>query len=434
MNSTEKKAVLEKTDRLGSNKEPLLFLCHRIPFPPNKGDKITTFNLLKFLAKRYQVHLGCFIDDEYDLKYIKELDKYCHSSHCIDISQKRQLVSGVKALLTGTAVSNAHYRSAELQQWVDMTVDTFNISTLFVYSSGISQFIEHSKYREKTRVIDMADIDSDKWRQYAENKPWYSRWIYSREQRILADHEQRLLKDFEAVTFITDEESALFRSMSPKAMADKVYTLSNGVDTDYFDPKAEFDLTDLPKLKPLSICFTGAMDYWANVDAVTWFCKNVWPQVVTEFPECTFYIVGGKPPAKVKQLESIQGVIVTGRVPDVRPYLDVAKVAVAPMRIARGVQNKVLEAMAMAKPVVMTSMGQEGIQVDARQKALVLDEPSAMAKSIVTLLKTEEVDFSENRQWIVKRYSWEGALQKLPCLLSLNNTEFEKELINDSSC
>jgi sugar transferase (PEP-CTERM/EpsH1 system associated) len=272
-------------------------------------------------------------------------------------------------------------------------------------------------------VLDMADIDSDKWRQYAENKPWFSRWIYSREQKILAKHEQRVLQDFEAVTFITDEEAELFRTLSEKSYQDKIYTLSNGVDTDYFDPKAEFDLTDLPQLVSPSICFTGAMDYWANVDAVMWFCKNVWPQVLTKIPECTFYIVGGKPPSKVTQLESLKGVVVTGRVPDVRPYLANSKLAIAPMGIARGVQNKVLEAMAMALPVVMTSMGQEGIQVDAAQKELVHDDPLVMAESIIRLLEQETIDYSENRQWIIKHYSWNGALDKLPSLLALKNTK-----------
>ena len=400
-------------------KAPLLFLCHRIPFPPNKGDKITTFNLLKYLSERYIVHLGCFIDDEFDRQYIQELEQFCQSSFCLDICQRRQSISGVKALLNGESVSTAHYRSVKLQQWVDETIADNEIDLLFVYSSGMSQFIEHEQYHDKTRILDMADIDSDKWRQYAENKPWYSRWIYSREQKILAKHEQQVLQDFEAVTFITDEEAELFRTMSAEAFKEKIYTLSNGVDTDYFDPDAEFDMTDLPQLVSPSICFTGAMDYWANVDAVVWFCKYVWPQIITEVPECTFYIVGGKPPAKVTQLESLQGVVVTGRVPDVRPYLAASALAIAPMRIARGVQNKVLEAMAMAMPVVMTSMGQEGIQVDVVQKALVHDEPQAMADSIIRLLAKNTIDYSENRQWIIKHYSWNGALEKLPSLLAL---------------
>jgi sugar transferase (PEP-CTERM/EpsH1 system associated) len=363
-----------------TKKTPLLFLCHRMPFPPNKGDKITTFNLLKFLSKRYDVHLGCFIDDEFDRQYIKELDKYCSSSMCLDICARKQSTSGIKALLSGNSVSVQHYISSEFQHWVDTTISKYSIDKLFVYSSGMSQFIENPQYRNKTRILDMADVDSDKWRQYAENKPWYSRWIYSREQMLLKQHEQNVLAEFEAITLITDDEAALFRTISPKKYQDKIVTLSNGVDTEYFSPSAEFDLTDLPELSTHAISFTGAMDYWANEDAVVWFCQYVWPIILTKYPQCVFYIVGGKPSEKVKKLADNTGVVVTGRVPDVRPYLAASILAVAPMRIARGVQNKVLEAMAMAKPVVMTSMGQEGIEVNGEQKALVIDDASVMAE------------------------------------------------------
>lgn len=404
-------------------KTPILFLCHRIPFPPNKGDKITTFNLLMFLSSRYDVHLGCFVDDQYDRQYTEELVKFCKSYYCEDICDRSQAQSGIKALLTGQSVSVAHYNSTSFQAWVDKTIEQYTIDKLFIYSSGMSQFIDFPSYENKTRVLDMADVDSDKWRQYAENKPWYSKWIYSREQRILQKYEQKILADFQAVTLITDDEAALFRAISPNALHDKIVTLSNGVDTEYFSPEAQFDLTDLPELNKLSISFTGAMDYWANEDAVVWFCQHVWPKVKAQFSECTFYIVGGKPSDKVKKLAHIPGVVVTGRVPDVRPYLDASVIAVAPMRIARGVQNKVLEAMAMAKPVVMTSMGQEGIDVDDYQRTLVIDDPDLMADKIIELIHQDERLYSNNREWIIQRYSWDGALEKLPSLMNLKKKD-----------
>lgn len=398
------------------SKEPLLFLCHRIPFPPNKGDKITTFNLLKYLSSRYEVHLGCFVDDTFDRQYISELDSYCVSSFCLDICERSQLTSGIRALLKGKAVSTEHYHSQAFQDWVDNTIVQYDIERLLIYSSGIAQFVDQNKYEKLNRIVDMADIDSDKWRQYAEKKPWYSRWIYQREQKLLAAYEQHILDSFDATTFITEQETQLFKTMSPDLHHEKIYTLSNGVDTKYFDPDAKFDLMDLPRLEKTSISFTGAMDYWANVDAVVWFCQYVWPKIVASVPGCHFYIVGGKPPAAVKQLEKLPGVVVTGRVPDVRPYVVNSPVAVAPMRIARGVQNKVLEAMSLARPVVMTSMGQEGIELDALQQSLVIDEPERMAEKIIDLLSQPE-SFTQNRLWIEERYSWEGALRELPQLL-----------------
>lgn len=400
-------------------KDPLLFLCQRIPYPPNKGDKITTFNLLKFLSQQYDVHLGCFVDDPFDRQYIQQLDQYCQSCFSLDICNRGQLTSGIKALFSETPVSVEYYRSDDFQRWVDQTISDNDIDRLLVYSSVMTQFIAHSRYQKKTRILDMADIDSDKWRQYAQKKPWFSKWVYFREQRLLAQLEQKALAQFEALTLISDLESRLFRQMSPTALAHKIHTLSNGVDTKYFSPDAIFDLSENPQLSTPSICFTGAMDYWANVDAMVWFCDKVWPRILQQQPQTSFYIVGGNPPQTVKQLNKIKGVTVTGRVADVRPYLAGSQVAVAPMQIARGIQNKVLEAMAMAKPVVMTSKGNEGIALDDNQQLLVHDDPNKMASCIIDLLQHSQLNFQRNRQWIIDRYGWHGALAKLPELLNI---------------
>jgi len=396
-------------------KTPLLFLCHRIPFPPNKGDKIATFNLLKYLSKRYQVHLGYFIDDQHDLQYIDKLRPYCASSFDLNICDKRQAVSGINALFSGSSISTSHYRSASFQHWVDLTIAEFEIEKLYVYSSAMAQFIDHPRYQQKTRILNMTDIDSDKWRQYAQAKPWYSKWVYAREHRQLGKYEQQVLHNFDAVTLVTPQETELFCQMSPDPLANKIHTLTNGVDTDYFNPSADFKL--LATSTAPVLCFTGAMDYWANVDAMLWFCDNIWPKILQQHPQCKFYIVGGNPTAKVVALAERQGITVTGRVPDVRPYLAHCHLVIAPMRIARGVQNKVLEAMAMAKPVVMTSMAQEGIKVNEQQQLLVIDDSEHMAQSINQLLSGPIACYEHNRQWILNHYSWDGALEPLPALL-----------------
>ncbi|NRA71708.1 MAG: TIGR03087 family PEP-CTERM/XrtA system glycosyltransferase [Gammaproteobacteria bacterium] len=397
---------------------PLLYLCHRIPFPPNKGDKIATFNLLKFLAKHYQIHLGYFIDDPFDQQYIKELVPYCASSFELDICDRRQAVSGVKALLMGESISTTHYHSKQFQAWVDQTIKQHNIQKFFVYSSAMAQFIDHPRYKKNTRILNMTDIDSDKWRQYALAKPWYSKWIYNREHHQLAKFEQKILQHFDVVTLVTEQEKQLFCQMSPSALTSKIHTVTNGVDTDYFNPDAQFDKSIPQPLMSPALCFTGAMDYWANVDAMVWFCQQVWPLVRAKHPQCQFYIVGGNPPKKVTELAILPGVIVTGRVPDVRPYVAHANVVVAPMKIARGVQNKVLEAMSMAKAVVMTTMAQEGINTNDNQQALVHDDANDMASCINDLLDSPNLDFTENRQWILKYYSWDGALLHLPQLIN----------------
>lgn len=411
------------TNNKNNSLEPLLFLCHRIPFPANKGDKITTFNLMKYLSERFELYLGCFIDDPFDVQYKDDVRKFCKDVCFINIENRSQLSSGISSLMKSRPVSITHYDSPELQDWIDTKIDEHNIEKLFIYSSGMAQFVEDSKYKNKVRVLDMADVDSDKWLQYANNKPIFSSWIYTREYKLLKSYEQKLLADFQAITLITDEERDLFRSLSASEYKEKIVTLSNGVDTEYFSPLASFDYTDKPDTHQKMICFTGAMDYWANVDAVVWFCEEVWPKLKILEPELVFYIVGGKPTEKVQKLAILDGVYVTGRVVDVRPYVAASQCCVGPLRIARGVQNKVLEAMAMAKPVVMTSMAQEGITMPEEQQQYVCDDPDKTALLIHNIVKEPNLEkqLGEiNRNWIVSRYSWNGALAKLDTLLDVN--------------
>ncbi len=218
--------------------DTVLFLCHRIPFPPNKGDKITTYNLVKYLAARYRVVIGCFIDDEHDRQYIADVEAMSEELFTVDICGKSSLQSGLQSLIAGKPVSTHHYKNQAMQNWGDDVISRRKIDRLIAYSGGTAQFIEHEKYANKKRILDMADVDSDKWRQYAENKPFYSAWIYSREQRLIEAYEQKILREFNAVTLITDEERDHFRNISPAALNDKIVTLGNGVDTDYFDPEA----------------------------------------------------------------------------------------------------------------------------------------------------------------------------------------------------
>lgn len=400
--------------------ESVLFLCHRIPYPPNKGDKITTYNIVKYLSSRYQLYVGCFLDEPFDEQYIEPLKSLCTELKVVDISSKSQLNSGISALLVNEPVSTRHYTNQTLQDWVDAVIKDNNLNRLIAYSGGMAQFIESEQYQTCNRILDMADVDSDKWRQYAENKSVLSAWVYKREQKLLQRYEQKLLAEFNAITLITDEERDLFKSMSPPKHQDKIVTLSNGVDTEYFDPTAHFDFTDSPdKQHQEFICFTGAMDYWANVDAVVWFVQHVWPLLKQAKPDLVFYIVGGKPTAAVLKLAS-EDIVITGRVADVRPFVSGAKVCVASLRIARGVQNKVLEAMSMAKPVVMTSMAQEGIELPSTQSDYVQDSPKLMAHEIIKLLNDQVLAVSvgnSNRHWISERYSWSGALSKLNDLI-----------------
>lgn len=403
--------------------ETVLFLCHRIPFPPNKGDKIATYHRLKYLNERYNVVLGCFIDDANDFQYIPNVEALCDELHVVDLCNKSNVLTGIASLLKAKPVSTFFHESDSMQNWVDDVVKRKGIERLYAYSASASQFIEDEQYASHKRVLDMTDVDSDKWRQYAQKKPFYSSWIYSRESNLLSRYEQQILSKFDAVTLVTAEERDLFKQMSPPSQHEKIYTLENGVDTEYFDITASYDETDKPSPEHEFICFTGAMDYWANVDAVVWFAENVWPELRAQNPNLYFYIVGGNPSSAVSALANIEGIVVTGRVVDVRPFVARSLLCVAPLRIARGVQNKILEAMSMSKPVVMTSMGQEGIELPEEQLPFVLDEPSQQVDAIMALINDEDARDklgNKNRNWILSRYSWNSALTFLSELLERN--------------
>lgn len=394
--------------------EKVLYLCHRIPFPPNKGDKIATYNILKFLQQHYQVYLGCFIDDKEDLHHRDTVAEYCVDSRFEDITHVGQWKSGLRSLFVNAPVTLTHYRSKTFQQWVSNTIAEQGITRVFCYSSGVAQFVENL-VGNTIRVIDMADIDSDKWRQYAENKSFPTKLIYQREYALLSRYESSLLDSMEHIGLVTQDEVNLFCTMHKGRHADKVVKIANGVDVEYFNPQAQFDYTDSPSDEHPMICFTGAMDYWANADAVVWFCEFVWPLVRKQRPELYFYIVGGNPTDAVQKLSELPNVVVTGRVVDVRPYVAAAQCVVAPLRIARGVQNKVLEAMAMDKTVIMTSMAQEGIDLPPEQQQMVQDDPERFAQQLVDSL-TNGISQGVNRGWIDANYSWSGALSVIPTL------------------
>jgi sugar transferase (PEP-CTERM/EpsH1 system associated) len=263
--------------------------------------------------------------------------------------------------------------------------------------------------------MDFCDLDSDKWAQFAQSKSWPLRWVYGREARQLALVERDLAMRFDHSLFVSELESGLFRSLHPE-IASKVTTLGNGVNTDYFEPTQVSVNAD----KGSQVVFTGAMDYWANVDAVTWFAHEVWPQILSRFPKAHFSIVGSNPTAEVLQLGRLAHVTVTGRVPDVRPWLQAAAVVVAPLRIARGVQNKVLEAMSMARPVVATSAALQGLGDVDSPSVYRADSATEFAEAVCRQLARSGTEAAEdNRRFVLRRFSWTAALEPLWPLLGI---------------
>jgi sugar transferase (PEP-CTERM/EpsH1 system associated) len=279
----------------------------------------------------------------------------------------------------------------------------------------MAQFVLDSEHLFKRKIIDFVDIDSDKWQQYSERQPWPLSWLYRREARCLLEYEKTLAHNFDAGLFVSSTEAALFKKLSPDT-ADKIGFFNNGVNTAYFAPSAQ-------RVNPypagvLPVVFTGAMDYWPNVDAVIWFALQVLPQLLLIHPEVRFYIVGGNPTRAVQKLAAAPNVVVTGRVEDIRPYTQHALAAVAPMRIARGVQNKVLEAMAMEKPVVVSGKGLEGIEAVHGKEVLVADRSADYVKLLDQILAGRFADMGAiARAHVMRGFNWEKNLPEVALLL-----------------
>ena len=390
--------------------EDLLLLIHRMPYPPNKGDKIRSYHLLKHLAQHYRVHLATFIDDADDWQHVPTVQALCASSHFAPLNPRLARIRSLQALFTNHSLSLDYYRDAALSKWVANTMAEQRIARIVVFSSAMAQYAE--PYAHARRVVDFCDVDSDKWRQYAEQKSWPMNMLFRHEAKQLLAYERKVARDTDAALFVSQPEADLFKGLAPESVA-KIGFFNNGVDTDYFSPARAYANPFKPDER--AIVFTGAMDYWPNVDAVQWFASDIFPKLRTQFAGARFYIVGARPSAAVSALATLPGVTVTGTVPDVRPYLAYAAVSVAPLRIARGIQNKVLEAMAMACGVVVSPQALEGIEARPGDDLLLADGAADFILKVGGLLNPQAGPAlgTAARATVQQHYSWPSKLARI---------------------
>lgn len=394
----------------------LLFLAHRIPYPPDKGDKIRSFHLLRHLARAYKIHVGAFVDDPRDWRHVEYLKKMCGETCFVALQATRAKLRSLAALGTGEPLTLRYFRNPELARWVGDILASGRVERALVFSSAMAQYLEGASGQRLRRVLDFVDLDSDKWRQYSRRTRGPVRWLYRREAERLFEFERRYAMAFDASFFVSEAEARLFTAQAPETSA-RVSVVENGVDADYFSPGRSY--SNPYDADEVVLVFTGAMDYWANVDAVEWFAREVLPRVRLDFPAACFYIVGARPVRAVRDLADLPGVRVTGAVPDVRPYLAHARVAVAPLRIARGVQNKVLEAMAMGRPVVASPQAVDGIRPCAELLEWTADSPAASAGLLLKLLRQPEVSPLGHalRAHVIRYYSWHENLLRVDAIL-----------------
>lgn len=388
----------------------LIFLSHRIPFPPDKGDKIRSYHILRHLASRFRVHLGCFFDDPSDSRHIARLKEFCVDVCCLPIGRSEKVTRALRALANGRSMSESRFHDRRMDIWLQDTLARHDITHAFVFCSAMFPYAERNLGKLQV-LVDMVDVDSEKWRAYALSAPWPLNVIYEREHRRVLALERRAFAASDCALFVSKAEEDCFRELA-KGVSGRLAHVENGVDLDRLNPRHVFQSPF--QLGSSAIVFTGAMDYRPNIDAVVWFAQEVFPTVRSKHPRAEFWVVGANPAPAVRRLSAQPGVNVTGRVSDIRPYLSNAACAVAPLRIARGVQNKVLEAMAMGKAVVATPAALDGLSAVRGREVLVAQDAGEFGALISDVLSGDAGPIGlAARARVEADYQWEKNLSVL---------------------
>ncbi|MFK7741300.1 MAG: TIGR03087 family PEP-CTERM/XrtA system glycosyltransferase [Planctomycetota bacterium] len=400
------------------NQPRVLFLCQRVPWPPDRGDRITTWHFLQhLLARGAEVSVGCFQEEDRDAAAVEFLKERCHEVVAPRISRGKAKLLSLRGLLTGEPLTLPFFRSGALRravaEWTKQPPDL-----IYVYSSSMAQYA--LDVPAKAKVMQFAELDSDKWRQYSLVSGTLGRWIYGREAKRLLAFEDRVARTFSRSFVVSDVEKELFEQLIPGVTPD---VLPNGVDIAHFEAKPD------AQRHPHTAVFTGVMDYEPNVDGICWFAESCWPRVRQRFPDARLLIVGSKPIQKVQQLDGSSGITVTGRVETTPPYFDKSSVAIAPLRLARGVQNKVLEALSMALPVVASPQASQGLGDVPANSVCVADGEAATTEGVCKWFEAPEQarrDGEAAAAWVRREWRWERMYERLDAILTELGVSFSR--------
>lgn len=356
------------------------------------------------------VHLGFFVDDKADLEHLTFLEaktaSMCHQL----MMPRRQKLSSLSGFLSGRSLTEAAYPSKKLRRFVADLIANKEVDIVYLFSAATFGWLPQNMNGIAV-VSDLVDVDSAKWQAYSQKSPWPVSVIYKREAEKLFAFEKRVASASGRTFFVSDDEATLFQNLAGDQidLKNSISGLVNGVDTELFNP-TKYDVTNGNITRPIRLIFCGAMDYQPNIEAVCWFANNVFPNLRIEIPDIEFYIAGRPVAPQVQRLEGIEGITVTGGVPDMAEKISTADIVVAPLLTARGIQNKVLEGMAMAKPVVATSMANEGINAKNGEAIVVADDVDLFVSNVVELVRNEDMRHKIGcaaRDFVQNHFSWD---------------------------
>ncbi len=392
----------------------ILYLVHRVPYPPNRGDRIRSFHLLEFLGARAEVHLAFLSEQPVSEEAIAAIRKHCKRLAAVVLTRRRRGLRAACAAATGRTATEGLFRSPRLKRIVRDWSRQTRFDAVVVFCSSMVQYLDVPALDGVPAVVDLVDVDSQKWLDYAEQAGGFKRFLYRLEGRRRRKLERSLAERAKAVTLVSPQEADIYRAFCP---TDRVYAIANGVDLDYFRPADSADSAESERL-----VFVGALDYRANIDGVKWFCEHVWPEIHHRRGAATFTLVGSNPTSDARRLAELPGVELAADVPDVRPYLAGAAVVVVPLRIARGIQNKVLEALAMGKPIVASPQSLEGLDVEPGVHLCQAAEARQWIENIEELLDNRELRrrlATAGRTHVEQNRSWDARMKPFAALLGL---------------
>lgn len=395
-------------------KPAVLFLAHRLPYPPDKGDRIRTFHLLKLLSERAEVHLACLADEPPASDTIAVLERHCERLEVVRLSPWGRWPRALGSLAKGRTVSEGAFASPALRDLLRGWSRETSFHAALASASSLVPYLRLPELQQTPKVVDLVDVDSQKWLDYASASRGPRAWLYQVEGHRLRRLEAEIPDWAQAVTLVSPAEADLYRRFRDSA---SVHAIGNGVDLEAFQPRPAS--TEAER----GLVFVGALDYRPNVDAACWFCQEVWPALRDRVPGVSLALVGRQPTLAVQRLAGRDGIELVGQVPDVRPYVASAAVAIAPLRIARGVQNKVLEAMAMGKAVVASPQALEGLQASPGVHALAASNPAEWVEALASLLSNAESRQSLGtaaRRYVEEQHDWTRCLEPFTALLGLD--------------
>jgi polysaccharide biosynthesis protein PslH len=402
----------------------VLFLAHRVPYPPDKGEKIRAWNVFRHLAHTHRMHLGCFIDDPADRGHLEELRRHCADLLCLPIQPHLRRIKSLIRVRKGQPLTLGYFQDHRLQGWVDAKLAGDPIAGVYVFSSSMAPYVMRAS--SVRRVLDMVDVDSQKFAAYAKKARLPARAVWAREGRTLLAFERRAAAEFDHSLFVSEHEWQRFVTLAPEALH-RTSWVSNGVDLEHYHP--DHCLTPPFAGEGADIVFTGRMDYWPNIDAMQWFARDVLPVLRWRVPVARLWIVGAAPTGDVRTLTALPGVQVIGRVPDTRPWLASADVVIAPLRIARGIQNKLLEAMAMARPVVATPEAFEGVQAVPGRDVLLASGVDETVQRIAEVLDGRHASLgSAGRRAVEHAHQWSVTLRPIDRLFGQHDEAVRPKL------